>query len=290
MRQVWLVRRGVAVIVGVTLATGVGACGALPWHLGHRGASASPAPGVPGGRPGDGSDPTPSRVTAYAIVGGHDLSPTPTTRDAALWATFRAVASDAVIAAKVASFQVSEEKSDRLAQVSRSEADPSRWDVDINATATTDQRDLVVTLVHEYGHIVTLSPPEVTAQTPCPGVTIDEGCAVPQSLLSTVMTRWWAGYGDGAASAPDRDADTADALAAAHPGAFVSGYAATSPVEDLAETWAWFVLTDKPAGAGEAQDKIRLLWERPDLVAERGRIRADLAAAGLPQPDPATTQ
>ena len=182
MRQVWLVRRSVAVIVGVTLATGVGACGALPWHLGNRGASASPAPGAPGGRPGDGSDPTPSRVTAYAIVGGHDLSPTPTTRDAALWATFRAVASDAVIAAKVASFQVSEEKSDRLAQVSRSEADPSRWDVDINATATTDQRDLVVTLVHEYGHIVTLSPPEVTAQTPCPGVTIDEGCAVPQSL------------------------------------------------------------------------------------------------------------
>ena len=57
---------------------------------------------------------------------------------------------------------------------------------------------------------------------------------------------------------------------------FVTEYAATNPVEDLAETWAHFVLRAKPTDASEKSDKIRSLYDYPELVQTRDRIRANL--------------
>ena len=63
-----------------------------------------------------------------------------------------------------------------------------------------------------------------------------------------------------------------------NPDAFVSEYAASNAVEDLAETFATFVLTEGPTGMSEKNQKIQFLYESPSMVAERTRIRAALAS------------
>ena len=59
----------------------------------------------------------------------------------------------------------------------------------------------------------------------------------------------------------------------AHQSDFVTRYAATDPLEDIAEVWAEFVIGDAPAGATVAEQKILYLYGFPALVDLREQIR-----------------
>ena len=58
-----------------------------------------------------------------------------------------------------------------------------------------------------------------------------------------------------------------------HESDYVSDYAAVSPEEDFAETFAHFVLLGKPAGKNMGEEKVRYLYNYPDLVKLRQIIR-----------------
>lgn len=58
---------------------------------------------------------------------------------------------------------------------------------------------------------------------------------------------------------------------------FVSEYAATNLTEDMAESFASFVLQSKPSGTKTVDKKIAFYYEYPALVRERERIRTALA-------------
>ena len=72
------------------------------------------------------------------------------------------------------------------------------------------------------------------------------------------------------------DWDAIDQFYADNADQFVTDYAATNPVEDLAETFTAFVLEERPTGTTIATQKVELLWGDPEMVALRDEIRANL--------------
>ena len=61
-----------------------------------------------------------------------------------------------------------------------------------------------------------------------------------------------------------------------HPTNYVSRYGANYVHEDIAETFAVFVLGDFPEGDTVAEDKIRFFWENPEMTELRAAIRENL--------------
>src|SRR5215208_6090610 len=57
-----------------------------------------------------------------------------------------------------------------------------------------------------------------------------------------------------------------------YPDQFVTKYAATNPVEDIAESWTEFVMRPKPLGASIAEQKVLFFYEHPELVELRHNI------------------
>jgi len=58
--------------------------------------------------------------------------------------------------------------------------------------------------------------------------------------------------------------------------AFVTDYAATSIAEDIAESFSYFVMKDKPTGSAVKDKKVQFFYEFPVLVQLRTKIRASL--------------
>jgi len=69
------------------------------------------------------------------------------------------------------------------------------------------------------------------------------------------------------------DWDELDAFYERYQDRFVTEYAATNPGEDLAETFAVFVLNERPTGSTIADQKLNLLWADPEMVSLRDEIR-----------------
>jgi hypothetical protein len=133
------------------------------------------------------------------------------------------------------------------------------------------------TIIHELGHLITLKPGQLTAavtaeaERNCTTYFTGEGCAVSGSVFDVFVREFW-----GELSTYDIHPEQAQDRYSADSSAFVTGYAATNPGEDIAETFVFFVYQPEPVGDTIAEDKIRLLWEFPELVQLRGLIRARL--------------
>jgi hypothetical protein len=63
---------------------------------------------------------------------------------------------------------------------------------------------------------------------------------------------------------------------------FVSSYAVTSPEEDLAESFLYFVLSPESAGERVAEEKMRFFQQFPDLVNLRQQMRTNLCTIWEP--------
>ena len=64
-----------------------------------------------------------------------------------------------------------------------------------------------------------------------------------------------------------------------NPTHYVSQYGANYFHEDIADTFAVFVLSGKPEGKTVAEEKILFFWNDADMVQLRGEIRANLGLA-----------
>jgi hypothetical protein len=59
----------------------------------------------------------------------------------------------------------------------------------------------------------------------------------------------------------------------------VSDYSVTHPAEDIAESFAFFVLSPQPAGESIAEQKIRFFYEYPELIDLRAEILQNLCTS-----------
>lgn len=251
-----------------------------------RGWLAAPAPSSSAAAKGPTSekDDDFGTVQVYTVRDDGSLYPAADGLAQHVWETFRRVVTPGFAARVMAEYRVGDApKSDTLAYVYQAD-DPDHWILAANLATSKEDPDLIATLVHEYAHILTLDGPQMTRNAAtCPTLELSEGCAGDASYLWSFDEEFWSGY-TGAPAVDNADSDVAYSFYLAHEEDFVSDYAATNVVEDVAESFMTFVLEDRPSGDTVVARKLEFFWQHPELVAIRERIRdefrAELGLAG----------
>lgn len=183
-----------------------------------------------------------------------------------------------------------------LAMVEPDPENPARWTLAIDPADAGDREELTYTLIHEFGHLLTLDarqvPPDLAlAQDPenedlyqeaaeaCPHYFPGEGCSKAESYINAFFERFWMDrYDEWLEIDAEEDEnvrlDLLDQFYQDYQDEFVTDYAATNPEEDVAEAWTLFVLQPKPAGATVAEEKILFFYDYTELV----KLRTEIAA------------
>lgn len=188
-----------------------------------------------------------------------------------------------------------------LAAVEQTHDDPNRWILEIDIADVPFTKSLVFTLLHEFGHLLTLNPSQVPpdleifnhpdsnrvfdrAAAACPYYFPGEGCSLPDSYVNVFFDRYWTDlYEEWHKIDLIEDGDARqkqlDAFYNKYQQQFLDSYAVTSPSEDIAESWAFFIFSPKPAGDSIADQKILFFYEYPELIQLRTQILHNLCAA-----------
>ncbi len=184
-----------------------------------------------------------------------------------------------------------------LAAVIQTENDPTQWALNVDPQDTQDYGELILTMVHEYGHLLTLNDTQVLpdlnvfawpnnervlqqAREKCTTYFTGEGCAREDAYIYAFYQEFWADIYDewlAIDQIEDEDAyyEALDAFYMEHRDQFISDYAATNPAEDIAESWAYYVLQPLPAIDNNiAAEKIRFFHRYPELQSLRMEIIA----------------
>ena len=183
-----------------------------------------------------------------------------------------------------------------LAFVTADTDDPHNWVLGIDIADSSDLAQLSFTLVHEFAHLLTLNSDQVPADeelamqpddqdlydeavAACPTYFPGEGCSHPDSYINAFFERFWVDeyqdwqevdqlqYED-----EEEYATALEDFYALRSDEFVSDYAATNPGEDIAESFATFVLQPAPTGTTIADDKVAFFYDYPELVKLRSEI------------------
>lgn len=181
-----------------------------------------------------------------------------------------------------------------IAGVEQETNDPTKWLLTVDIMDSEDPTELTYTLIHEFGHLLTLNSSQVipdtelfyhpdsesleaTAVALCPNYFPGEGCSQADSFLNLFYNRFWVDiYDEWAKIETVEDDDLYYALLdefySQYQDQFVTDYAATNPEEDIAESWTYFVLKPKPDGDTIAEEKVLFFYEWPELVELREKI------------------
>jgi len=191
-------------------------------------------------------------------------------------------------------------RGNHLAAVSPLFSDPEQWSLQVDILDAESYYELTYTLIHEQGHLLTLNsgqvpPSKAIFKFPenetvyrqeddaCSQYFTGEGCSEPDSYINQFFTRFWPYiYEEWAQIDAEEDEDTRAIMLEdfyeIYKDQFVSEYASTSPIEDIAESWAFFVLSPKPELNSIANEKILFFYEYPELVSLRQEILVRLCA------------
>lgn len=165
-------------------------------------------------------------------------------------------------------------------------------DMDINSMDSTHILNYTHTLIHEYGHLLTLNATQVTPtkdeyQDDKKGYLTMEGYAKKKSYLGQFVQQFWPPRLLHKWDKIDKKWNQRRRLRLLYrfylkrQNSFVTDYAAESPEEDIAEAWTFFILSDKPKNQSLKEKKILFFYQFPDLVAQRKLIRGNLQSIPL---------
>ncbi len=178
--------------------------------------------------------------------------------------------------------------------------------VDAEDAFATESPQLKNTLIHELGHVLTLSTDQIDWDNPgvplndestdedvsdfylfqedcASGFLIDEGCLIENSYMHLYFQAFWQQevfqeHLNLILEYPSEEA--AERLYGANEDDYVSEYAATNPVEDIAESWMFFVISEEASGGSIKDQKINFFYQFDELVAVRDYIRSNLDESG----------
>ncbi len=188
-----------------------------------------------------------------------------------------------------------------LSAVEQTRDDPRSWILEADIADMADSKNLAFTLLHEFGHLLTLGPAQVPpdlqvfhnpnnsrardrAVAACGSYFPGEGCSLRTSYINGFFDRFWKDIYDQWNSIDqlqdqDRRDEQLHAFYRTHRDQFVDSYAVTSPVEDIAESWAFFVLSPRPTGKTIEDQKLQFFYAYPELVGLRQQILSGVCAA-----------
>jgi hypothetical protein len=184
-------------------------------------------------------------------------------------------------------------KENYLASVNPSRNDPYRWDLNVDIADAGQKTSLTYTLLHEQGHLLTLTKDQVDVSVPlyhfhdeetykeerdaCPQYFTGKGCSHPDSYINIFFERFWTEIYSEWLEIDEQENDRTreNELALffkSYQDQFVTEYAAASPAEDIAESFTFFILSPKPERTSIASEKILFFYEFPELVELRMQI------------------
>ena len=202
----------------------------------------------------------------------------------------------------VAEYSVMTDGQDNLlAAVTQTYDDPDLWALEVDIADVSDTYNLTYTLIHEFGHLLTLNPDQVPPSeaifnnpdddniylkevSACPQYFPGEGCSQPDSYINAFYNQFWADIHVEWLDINNEEDDNVyydrlDKFYNKYQDQFVNDYAVTNPEEDIAEAWSFFVLGPKPNGDTIAEQKILFFYDYPELVQLRERILSNLCEA-----------
>lgn len=158
---------------------------------------------------------------------------------------------------------------------------PNQWALALDYKDASNLNGLYATIVHEYGHLFSLNQYEIASSTTkgCKTYAIDEGCLKKSSYLNAFYNEFWRDSTIKDWKAEENiegDQDVQSTFFAIHEDEFVSEYATSHPVEDFAESWMYFVLSEKPISYNIADEKTLFFYQYPELVNLRNKIVTNL--------------
>jgi hypothetical protein len=172
------------------------------------------------------------------------------------------------------------------------EGDNSQWQLGVDILDATNPTDLTQTIIHEVGHLIFLNSDQIVRKdnfiftpyqnaTVCPQFSSYDGCSTPKSYVNQFYQTFWVGaiYDDWLKTVYKSDTQTEEEFRQVvkgfysnHPGEFSQEYAATNINEDMAVSFANFVLSPMPTGDSVTDRKILFFYDFPELVALRKQV------------------
>jgi hypothetical protein len=173
-----------------------------------------------------------------------------------------------------------------------------KWRLYVNLLEFDSSHDVIEILTHEYGHMVTLNKSQIKGVSDLYGLEMERSdydsmqencdgyfftgseCALENSYLDEFGSRFWTGelldtWIDAFLlfdKEGDQYEDAMDDFYHQYQDQFVTSYASTDPVEDIAESWTEFVMRPEPTGSTIADQKVQFFYEYPELVEIRRQI------------------
>jgi len=160
-----------------------------------------------------------------------------------------------------------------LAYVYRADSAGKKWVVAVDPADAADWDWFTETVLHEYAHYVTLNHEQVTYTDHQTAATYNEAgmVAQPDSYLDDFYQAFWADYLD------DRLANMESFnFFLRHEPDFVTPYASTDPSEDIAESFAYFILYEPAQGDAVWEQKQNFFYQYPELEQFRTETRLRL--------------
>ncbi len=159
-----------------------------------------------------------------------------------------------------------------LAYVHPNDKNLAKWNIVVAMDSFHDgEQEVIFTLIHEFSHILTLNHSQLTEEfTDCKTFEVQEGCLNNSAYLNTFYQKFWKGKFD-------EWAENYEENYVKDPNAFVTEYASVNPGEDIAESFARFVLKNKPTDTSMIKNqKIAFFYDYPELVKMRNDMRDNL--------------
>ncbi|RAP28219.1 hypothetical protein C2W64_00431 [Brevibacillus laterosporus] len=178
-------------------------------------------------------------------------------------------------------------KQNILANVVQSENTAEHWKLEVDVLdASTDDPDLIKTLIHETAHLISLGEDQIPIneesqqefKKECESLFLDEGCTSKDSYLNKFHKQFWPMYEEEwEQKKVETDEEEKLAFYDKYNQEFVSEYAITNVVEDWAETFTMFTLYDfsQNETTSESQQKfakMKSLYAYSELVKARTEI------------------
>lgn len=129
-----------------------------------------------------------------------------------------------------------------------------------------DKRDwskLTYTILHEYGHVLLEDDTQIDLSKA--EDIHDVNGFIDGSFRKNFYNQFWKNIEDTITNDYEEN-----------PTNYVTQYAANYFHEDIADTFAIFVLSDKPQGSTVAEDKVRFFWDYENMTILRSKIRKNL--------------
>lgn len=178
-----------------------------------------------------------------------------------------------------------------LAAVGQTDSDPESWALQVDIADADDNYELTYILLHEFGHLLTLGPDQVSPSlavfndpyneevyfreaAACQNYFPGEGCARADSYIDDFYDRFWDElYAEwikiNFAETKDSYIEQLEAFYEKYEDRFVTKYSVTNPEEDIAESFSFFIFSPKPTGNAISDKKILFFYKYPELVELR---------------------